>query len=372
MAGLSFSNNQIKLNNIAEYNCLFKEKFLNEFEKLCEKGDYILGSNVLEFEVKLAQYLKMNYCLGVGNGTNALEIAFSILELEYNDEVIIQANAYIASAFGALKSGGKLKIIDCDKNGLFDIDLCIKNITPQTKAVLVVHLYGDCCNMERLSKVCRENNIYLIEDCAQSLGTKYNEKMIGSFGDLSCHSFYPSKNLGALGDGGAICTNNVSFYNKCKLLRNLGSIKKYEHELISTNSRLDTLQASFLLLKLDDLNRCIEHKNAMAKLYDTKIALHIRNPDKMVLHSYHLYVILLDKMINRNEFSAYLEKNKIQSIVHYKVPFYKTKAFHSFNNLTFKNTEFLCNHILSLPIFNTIRKMDIEYINTIIKNYNIK
>jgi dTDP-4-amino-4,6-dideoxygalactose transaminase len=365
------SDNNISINNVSEYNKLYIEKYTEHLHNLIMSGNYILGKNVLEFEQKIAAYLNIRYALGVSSGTSALELAFQALELTNNDEVIIQANAYIACAIGVLKSKANMVIIDCDNNGLFNIDILKQKITDKTKAVLVVHLYGDCCNMELLQTICKENKIILVEDCAQAFGTKYNNKMIGSFGDISCHSFYPSKNLGALGDGGAICTNNITYYNKLKLLRNLGSIKKYEHEIKGTNSRLDTLQAMFLSSKLLDVNNCIEHKNLISKLYINDLFFkHIRNPDELVLHSYHLYVILLDENIDRQHFIDYLLLNGIETIIHYKIPFYKTQAFIEYNNLIFEHTEKLANRILSLPIYNTITSSHIYYINKKIQQYN--
>jgi len=373
MAGLNIDSSILKIpiNNVSEYNKLYIDKYIENLNNLVNKGNYILGTEVQTFEEKLSKYLNVNYALGLNSGTSALELAFQLLDLNPDDEVIIQANAYIACAFGALKSNAKLRIIDCDSNGLFDINELKKNMNDKIKAVLVVHLYGDSCDMEELTSFCNNNNIILIEDCAQAFGTKYNNKMIGSFGDISCHSFYPSKNLGALGDGGAICTNNINYYSKIKLLRNLGSIKKYEHDVKGTNSRLDTLQASFLLSKFDDVDKYIQHKNNISKLYicDNSYFKHIKNPNENVFHSYHLYVILLHDNIDRNNFSSYLLSNGIESIVHYKIPFYKTLAFKEFNNLTFKNTEKLANNILSLPIYNTMNEKQIYHINDIIKKY---
>jgi dTDP-4-amino-4,6-dideoxygalactose transaminase len=373
MAGLNIDSSILKIpiNNVSEYNKLYIDKYIENLNNLVNKGNYILGTEVQTFEEKLSKYLNVNYALGLNSGTSALELAFQLLDLNPDDEVIIQANAYIACAFGALKSNAKLRIIDCDSNGLFDINELKKNMNDKIKAVLVVHLYGDSCDMEELTSFCNNNNIILIEDCAQAFGTKYNNKMIGSFGDISCHSFYPSKNLGALGDGGAICTNNINYYNKIKLLRNLGSIKKYEHDVKGTNSRLDTLQASFLLSKFDDVDKYIQHKNNISKLYtfDNNFFKHIKNPNENVFHSYHLYVILLHDNIDRNNFSSYLLSNGIETIVHYKIPFYKTLAFKEFNNLTFKNTEKLANNILSLPIYNTMNEKQIYHINEIIKKY---
>jgi len=374
MAGLNTDNTILKIpiNNVSEYNRLFTDKYVVNLENLINKGNYILGDDVAIFEEKLSNYIGVKHSIGLNSGTSALEIAFQILELNKDDEVIIQANAYIACAFGAIKSNAKLNIIDCETNGIFDINEFKKNINDKTKAVLVVHLYGDCCNMEELSSICREKQIILIEDCAQSFGTKYNNKMIGSFGDMSCHSFYPSKNLGALGDGGAICTNNSDYYKKIKLIRNLGTVIKYDHEIKGTNSRLDTLQASFLLSKFDDVDRCILHKQNMVKLYkDMYFFRHIKNPDKNVSHSYHLFVIKLNNSINRDHFMKFLSDHGIESIIHYKILFYKSKAFSEFNNLKFMNAEDLTNNIVSLPIYNTISEKEINYIMSVLESYDV-
>ena len=300
-------------------------------------------------------------------------MAFQLLELKEDDEVVIQANAYIASAFGALKSNAKLILIDCDENGLFDINEFKKVINNKTKAALIVHLYGDCCNMEDISFICKENSIILVEDCAQSLGSKYNNKMLGSFGDISCHSFYPSKNLGALGDGGAVCTKHECYYNKIKLLRNLGSRIKYEHEIKGTNSRLDTLQAMFLLCKFEDIDNTILYKQKLANLYiDIPYFLkHIKSSDSKVHHSYHLYVVELYKNIDREDFTSYLSSRGIQTLIHYKIPFYKTESFSELNCLTFKNTEKLADRMVSLPIYNTISSEELKYIITCIQDYDI-
>lgn len=374
MAGLNPSTEQISIliNNVTEYNQLFQVNYIQDLSNLLKQGNYILGKEVKTFEIKMAEYIGTKYCLGVSSGTSALELAFESLNLTSEDEVIIQANAYIACAFGALKTTAKLVLIDCDKNGVFDISEFKRHITPLTKAVLVVHLYGDCCDMEAMTSLCKEQDIILVEDCAQAQGSQYNHKMVGSFGDISCFSFYPSKNLGALGDGGAICTNNEIYFNKIRHLRNLGSIKKYEHEFKATNSRLDTLQAKFLLTKLSDLNNVILHKRELAECYKQfhhKWCHHIENVDAKVHHSYHLYVLQLSTEINRDHFMNYLRKEGIESIVHYKIPFYKTKAFQELNDLSFPNTEHLANTVVSIPIYNTMTYQQVNYVKRTIMDY---
>jgi len=376
MAGLNaeIKNLKIPINNVNKYNKLFFDKYIENVKTILENGNYILGKEVTLFENKLAEYINTKYCVGVGSGTSALELAFQSLHLQSDDEIIIQSNAYIACALGALKSNAKIALIDCDENGLFNIEEFKNNITIKTKAVLIVHLYGDSCNMELMKQICTDKNIIMIEDCAQAHGTKYNNKMIGSFGDISCFSFYPSKNLGALGDAGAICTNNELYYNNIKYLRNLGSIKKYEHDIKATNSRLDTIQAMFLLTKFDDIDNTIIHKQKLAKSYKNMPFLleHIKNNDPNVHHSYHLYVIKLHDYIKRDDFMAYLNARGVETLIHYKIPFYKSKAFSELNHLTFPNTEKLADRMVSLPIFNTMTEEEIQYVINVLNDYDIK
>jgi dTDP-4-amino-4,6-dideoxygalactose transaminase len=241
---------QILLNNVNQNNIQYVDTFLSKIREFIYNGKYIFGKEVCEFEKEVCKYIGTPYCVGLNSGTDALEIACSICNLKNDEEIIIQSNAYIACAFGALKSGGKLKIIDCDEDGVFDIEQLKINITEKTKVVLVVHLYGDCCNMNELTKVCKDNNLLLIEDCAQSFGSMYDSKKLGSYGDFSCFSFYPSKNLGALGDAGALCVKDKDLYLKIKHIHNLGSTEKYVHVEKGRNSRLDTLQAIFLIEKI--------------------------------------------------------------------------------------------------------------------------
>jgi dTDP-4-amino-4,6-dideoxygalactose transaminase len=222
--------------------------------------------------------------------------------------------------------------------------------------------------MNELVDLCNEHNIKLIEDCAQSFGSSYGGKKLGSFGYASCHSFYPTKNLGAIGDAGAICTNDLNFINKLKYFRNLGSIKKYIHDVKGTNSRLDSLQCCFLLTKLPYLDTTISYKQTIAGLYSENINFkHLKNKDSQVDHSYHLYVIIVE---NRDEFVDFMNTNNIETIVHYPVPFYKSQAFTEINHLTFKNTEYLSRHIVSIPIYPTLTEQQVQKIILIVNSFN--
>ncbi len=363
----------ILLNNLNEYNSQFIDSFKNNIEKVIKDNNYILGEPVQTFENKVAEYIGAKYCVGLNSGTSALELAFSCFDLKEDDEIIIQSNAYIACALGTTFCKGKLHIIDCDKNGVFNIEECIKNISHKTKIILVVHLYGDCCNMDILSTICKENNIILIEDCAQSFGSMYNNKKLGSFGDISCFSFYPTKNLGALGDAGAICSNNSEYVQQIKKKRNLGSTIKYYNDIKGTNSRLDTLQALFLLTKFNDIDNVIKYKRNIALYYcnniKNNIGEHIYNKDVNIYHSYHLFVIKLNNSIKRDNFIEYMKNKGIETLIHYKIPFYKSGAFSELNHLSFKNSDELSNNIVSIPIYNTLNNTDMYYIIEHINNY---
>lgn len=340
--------------------------YIRNLEETIESGSYILGPTVRKFEDSLASYLGGGYAIGVGSGTGALELAFESLGLTENDEIIIQANAYIACAFGALRSNAKIRIVDCDPNGLFSIANFQAAITSNTKAVLVVHLYGDCCDMDALTDMCNLKDIVVIEDCAQSLGSYWNNKKLGSFGDISCHSFYPTKNLGALGDAGAVVCKNKETAECIRKLRNLGSTEKYIHSLKGTNSRMDSIQAAFLCEKLQYMDQTILDKRVIAKHYTDSGLNHVRNHDDRVFHSYHLYVIKTDK---RDVLMNSLATRGIETIIHYPIPFYKSKAFSEFNHLKFENAEALSRTVLSIPIHTSLTSTEQTYIiQTLVDN----
>jgi dTDP-4-amino-4,6-dideoxygalactose transaminase len=341
---------RICLNDVKTYNRQFENQCIESTRSILRSGSYILGDTLASFERDVAAYLGVKYCVGVASGTDALEVAFKLLNLSETDEIIIQANAYIACAFGAIQSKASLRIIDCAKDATFDIDAFEAAISPKTKAVLVVHLYGDCCDMERLSKMCKDKSIYLIEDCAQSFGSGFNGKKLGSFGDMSCHSFYPTKNLGAIGDAGAICTNNDTFAAQAKIYRNLGCPAKYVNTMKGTNARMDPLQASYLAIKLPHLDDMIRKKRDIAVQYELELAYpHVKNTDKRVYSSYHLFVIYVGQE-QRDALGAHLAKQDIETIIHYPIPFFKSEAFTEYNHLSFPNAERLSNSILSIPM----------------------
>lgn len=347
-------NNQYKI---------IQNEISNSIQKVFDNSSYIMGPDVNDFENNFAKYTGVNYCIGVGNGTDALEIAIQSLNIKNDDEVITQANTFVATCLGVTYNNAKLVLVDSDDNFMIKIDDIEKNITSKTKAIIVVHLYGHMCDMDKIITLCKKYNLYLIEDCAQAHGAIYKNKKAGSFGDVSCFSFYPGKNLGAYGDGGAICCNDVNIYENIKKIRNLGSVTKYYHEIIGRNSRLDTIQASILNVKLKYLDGWNKKRQEHANLYNellcdnVNITLHKNNVSEPV---WHLFVIRIKE---RNELKKYLEFNGIQTGVHYPIPIHKLECYSKeFEGMTFENTENDSNEILSLPMYPELSSEEIEYV----------
>lgn len=351
---------RIPFTDTRDYNKTFADGFASDLQAVLQSGRYILGEEVTTFERRLAETIGTKYAVAVSSGTAALELAFRALNLAPTDEIIVPANAYIASIFGAMASGARIVPVDCTLSATLDIDEVKRHVTQRTKAVLVVHLYGDSCEMDELSAFCRERGIILIEDCAQSFGTTYAGKPHGSFGDMACFSFYPTKNLGALGDAGAITMNSASFALTCRQARNLGSTVKYIHDIQGTNARMDTLQAAFLLRKMTDVQKMIDARRDVAERYTKDLRhLHVRSNDPKVNHSYHLYVLAAQ---NREDVCKRLADKGIETILHYPIPYYKSSAFHWLNHLSFPNTELLARTVFSIPLSASLTQKDINHV----------
>lgn len=360
------SSFRIPFTDTCDYNHTFAAGFAEDLTSVLNSGRYILGDAVVEFEKRLAASVGVPHAVAVSSGTAALELAFKALNLAPADEIIVPANAYIASIFGAMASGARIVPVDCELDGTLDLDQVESHVTSRTKAVLVVHLYGDSCDMNRLYTICRGRGIMLVEDCAQSFGTTYDGRPHGSFGDIACFSFYPTKNLGALGDAGAIATRHSGIALACRQARNLGSTVKYIHDIQGTNARMDTLQAAFLLRKFDDMGRVIGVKRRMAEQYTRSLNIfHIRSKDPNVQHSYHLYVLAAQ---NRERICKGLAARGIETILHYPIPYYKSQAFHWLNHLSFPNTEMLAKTVFSIPLHASLTDKDIEHIIQSVKD----
>ena len=339
-----------------------------------EKTDFILGKDLEIFEHNFAKYITTDYCVGVANGTDALEMAVQALELQKDDEVITQANTYVATCFGVTNNNVKLKLVDINSNTYqIDLDELEHKITDKTKVVIVVHLTGSCCNMERLMSIIKKHKLLLIEDCAQSHGAYYNNKKLGSFGILSTHSFYPGKNLGAFGDGGAICTSNYKLYDKLQKIRNNGSIEKYKHEIFGRNSRLDTLQAAILDVKLKNLDANNEKRRQNAQLYFKLLKkigeIQLPEIEDGCIPVYHLFIV---RAYKRNELKKYLEEHDVSTGIHYPTTIANLKCYENYFEEKYERAEKNSENILSLPMFPDLTEQEITRICNLILDFYIR
>ncbi|NLK62094.1 MAG: DegT/DnrJ/EryC1/StrS family aminotransferase [Fusobacteria bacterium] len=350
---------------------MHKDEYENAVLESMRSGWYILGEKVSAFEEAFASYTGTNYSIGVGNGLDALIISIRALDIGIGDEVIVPANTFIASVMGVTINGATPIFVDCDKYSLIDVDKIEEKITAKTKAILPVHLYGQSCNMEKIMEIAKKNNLYVIEDCAQSHGATFKDEKTGTFGDISCFSFYPGKNLGCFGDGGAINTSDEKLYNRIKMLRNYGSEKKYHNKEVGYNSRLDEIQAAILLVKLRYLEELtIERENIAKKYLENINNENIKLPEisKNCRHVWHLFVIEVE---NRDKFQNYMQSKNIDTMIHYPIPPYLSEAY-SYLNIKrgiYTNTEKLSERIVSLPIYNGMTNEEIFYVIESINNY---
>jgi len=351
-----------------------EKKLKDKMNEICfNKMNFILGNDVNEFEENFSKYIDIKNCISLANGTDALEIAVKCLNLNQDDEIITQANTYVSTCLGISNNNINLKIVDINKDTYqIDLDILEKNITNKTKAVIIVHLTGSCCNMDKLIEIINKYNLILIEDCAQSHGALYNGKKLGTFGYLSTFSFYPGKNLGAFGDGGAICTNDDKLALYIKKFRNNGCIEKYKHEIIGRNSRLDTLNAAVLDIKLNrlDLNNSKRRDNANYYNDLLKDLNDIETPqiENLCTPIYHLYII---KTSFRDSLQTFLKNNNIETGIHYPTCIYELECYK--NKLNSSNIPINAinnsKKILSLPMYPDLNKKDIEHICNCIKKF---
>lgn len=333
-------------------------KYQDEFEKkaldVLRSGWYVLGKEVTGFEEEFADYLGAKYCVGLASGLDALWIAFRTLEIGTGDEVIVQGNTYIASVMGITINGATPVFVEPDEYYNIDVTKIEEKITEKTKAILIVHLYGQASNMEPVMKLCKKYNLRLVEDCAQSHGAKYDGKMTGTFGDIGCFSFYPSKNLGAFGDAGAIVTDNSEIAEKIRVFRNYGSEKRYYNRVVGTNSRLDEMQAGLLRVRLGHMKELEEEKRKIAQRYleelkSSKIILPMIR-DKST-HIWHQFVI---RVPDRESLITYLEEKGIGTIIHYPIPPHMSEAYQYLNipQGSLPITEQYAGTVLSIPLYN--------------------
>lgn len=343
-------------------------KYQQEFEQkaleVLRSGWYILGREVETFEENFAAYTGAKYCVGLANGLEALQIAVKLLGIGPGDEVIVQGNTYIASVMGITMNGARPVFVEPDAHYQIDADQIEAHITERTKAVMVVHLYGLVAQMDRIVSVCKKHNLRLIEDCAQSHGAKYGGKMTGTFGDIGCFSFYPSKNLGAFGDGGAIVTNNAELAKEAKIYRNYGSEKRYYNKVVGMNSRLDEMQAGLLNVRLSHMEEITAERQYLAKRYSENlsqdlITLPVCRTDTETV--WHQYVIRCDR---RQELIDYLGQKEIGTIIHYPIPPHLSEAYAylGYKEGDFPITEHYADTVLSIPLYTGMTEAEQDFV----------
>ena len=346
---------KIAANDLKRQHDIYKEEYNNKAVEVLNSGWYILGNEVKEFENEFAKYLGSKYCVGCASGLDALQIAFRVIGIKEGDEVIVCSNAYIACAMGITMNGGIPVFVEPDEYDNLDAEKIEEKITDKTKAILAVHLYGQSCDMTKIMSIAKKHGLKVIEDCAQAHGTRWNDKKVGTFGDIGCWSFYPTKNLGGFGDGGALTTDNEEYAEQFRVIRNYGSKRiHYENDIIGMNSRLDELQAGLLRVKLTHLDEMNDERREIAKRYDEEIKNPLIHPLQTRPGSYnvyHQYVIHTEK---RDKLMAYLKENEIGTIIHYPIPPHLQKAYEylGYKKGDLPIAEKYADEVLSLPMYN--------------------
>jgi dTDP-4-amino-4,6-dideoxygalactose transaminase len=364
----------IKFLDLKKINKPFEAEFQSKFQNFLNSGWYILGDEVKSFEKNFADYCGVKHCIGVGNGLDALVLILkgylALGKLEKGDEVIVPANTYIASILAIIQADLVPVLVEPNiQNYNIDVELIKAKITSKTKAILPVHLYGQLCEMESILRLAKEYNLLIIEDAAQAHGASNNGQKAGSFGDAAGFSFYPGKNLGALGDAGAITTNDLQLAETIKKLRNYGSEKKYYNELQGVNSRLDELQAAFLNVKLPFLEKDNKTRQELAKRYISEIQndkIILPNWDLSANHVFHLFVV---RTKNRNNLASFMIESDIETMIHYPTAPHKQNAFASWNTLSYPITEKIHEEVLSIPLNCSLSELEVQKIIMTLNRY---
>ena len=349
-------------NNLGRQFSLNAAEYEAKAIEVLRSGWYILGKEVKTFEEEWANYIGTKYCVGVANGLDALWMSFRILDIKEGDEVIVCANAYIACVMGITMNGATPVFVEPDEYENIDADAIEAAITPNTKAILAVHLYGQACDMTKIMNIAKKYNLRVVEDCAQSHGNHWLDKKVGAFGDIGCFSFYPSKGCGAFGDAGCIVTDDEELANKFRVYRNYGSEKRYHNQVVGTNSRLDEMQAGLLRVKLkylDDFNaeRCKIANRYLSEIKNPLITLpKVREGADS---TWHQFVIHCER---RDELKSFLEEREIGTLIHYPIPPHLSEAYQYLGKKKgdYPITEKNADEVLSLPMYNGMYDWEIQ------------
>lgn len=360
----------IKFLDLKKINNRYREEIDSRIKNILDKGWYLQGEENENFTKNFANFCGTKFALGVANGLDALNLIIKAYGFGNGDEIIVPANTYIATILAISENGCIPILVEPDiKTYNINPDSIEEKITSKTKAIMVVHLYGQAVQMEKIWKIAKKYNLKIIEDSAQAHGAIYQENRTGNLGDASGFSFYPGKNLGCIGDGGAVTTNDEELFNKIKAIANYGSDRKYHHIYKGVNSRLDEIQAAVLDIKLNHLDSDNNKRREISKYYrenikNSKIILPETYDEKS--HVWHIFAV---RTQNRDEFQKYLTEKGIQTIIHYPTPPHKQGAYKEWNNLSFPITEEIHNTILSLPISPVMTDSEIEKVVEVVNEF---
>jgi len=359
-------------NPLEQYNS-YKEEIDTAISSVLTKGNYILGDEVKSFEQEFSDFIGVDYGIGVGNGTDALLVALKACGVGPEDEVITVSHTAVATATSIIMSGAKPVLVDIEPN-FYSIDLSKLEsaITEKTKAIILVHLYGCPAEIENIKKITKKHNIFLIEDCAQAHGAVYKDSKVGSFGDLSCFSFYPTKNLGAIGDGGMVLTKDDSLAERCFELREYGWKERYSSSTFGWNTRLDEIQAAILRVKLKYLDIDNKKRKRIAQMYKELLddsIIELPKERKESSHVYHLFVIQSD---NRDSLMEYLHQKDIFVNIHYPLPIHLQPFYKSIlQTKELKITESIAKKILSLPMYPELLDEEVEEVSVAVNSFDL-
>lgn len=350
---------------------MYQSEFEAKALEVLRSGWYVLGKEVIAFEKEFASYVGVDYCVGLASGLDALWIAFRVLGIGSGDEVIVQGNTYIASVMGITINGATPVFVEPDEYYNLNADRIEEKITEKTKAILVVHLYGQASNMESIMKIANKHGLRVVEDCAQSHGACFNGKTTGTFGDIGCFSFYPSKNLGAFGDEGAIVTDNIQVAEAVRVFRNYGSEKRYYNRVVGTNSRLDELQAGLLRVRLSHIHELEEEKRKICCRYLKELhndAVELPQIRKGAGHIWHQFVVRTEK---RQKLIDYLNEKGVGTIIHYPIPPHLSEAYKYLNvpQGSLPVTEKYAESVLSIPLYNGMTEEEQTYVIDVLNAY---
>lgn len=343
------------------------------YRSVLNSGQFILGDCVSQFEKEFADYCGVKAAVGCGNGLDGLVLSLKAFGIGKGDEVIVPSFTFIATVLSVMQSGAYPVFVDVDSEKFtIDSDKIEQAITPKTKAIMVVHLYGQLADMEKINKLAKKYKLYVIEDAAQAHGAEHNGVKAGKFGDAGSFSFYPGKNLGALGDAGAVVSDDVDFIRKVKAIGNYGSEKKYLHECVGVNSRLDEIQAAFLSVKLKMLDEMNRQRRAIAERYSERIqnnAIKLpQMPADPKSHVWHIYAI---RTKDRDRLKQYLESNSVMTVIHYPISMFQQKSLNEVkkNISDFKVADSISETELSLPVYYGMKEEEVDYVCDLLNRY---